>query len=115
LIIHRLVLILKISTDSFPFELYHIETYDRYRRENEAFSFFFNLIGSSPPLKELGFSGDLAEKLSSVSYESYRRCMEKYEVQKEEDRIRRRANHDVESVLEEIERMNRAVSGESEV
>ena len=31
------------------------------------------------------------------------------------NRIRRRANHDVESVLEEIERMNRAVSRESEV
>jgi hypothetical protein len=41
--------------------------------------------------------------------------VEKYEVQKEDDRIRRRANHDVESALEEIERMNRAGSMESEV
>ena len=32
MIIHLLVLILKITTDSFPFELYYIETYNRYRR-----------------------------------------------------------------------------------
>jgi hypothetical protein len=31
------------------------------------------------------------------------------------DRTRRRANHDVESVLEEIERMNREVYKRSEV
>ena len=31
MIIHLLVLILKITTDSFPFALYYIETYDRYR------------------------------------------------------------------------------------
>jgi hypothetical protein len=41
--------------------------------------------------------------------------MEEYNRQKEDDRIRRRANHDVESALEEIERMNREVSMESEV
>jgi hypothetical protein len=46
------------------------------------------MTGCSPPLKELGFSVDLAEMLSSVSYESYRRCMEEYEGQKEDDRIR---------------------------
>nr|QNO51837.1 hypothetical protein FGALOIDC_00021 [Methanosarcinales archaeon ANME-1 ERB6] len=72
--------------------------------------YMFNLIGCSPPLKELGFSVDLAEMLSSVSYESYRRCMEEYEGQKGDDRIRRRGNHDVEAVLTEIERLNRAVS-----
>ena len=77
--------------------------------------YMFNLIGSSPPFKKLGFSVDLAEMLSSVSYESYRRCMEEYEGQKADDRIRRRGNHDVESVLKEIERMNIEVSMESEV
>jgi CRISPR/Cas system CSM-associated protein Csm5 (group 7 of RAMP superfamily) len=49
----------------------------------------FNLIGSSPQLKELGFSVDVAEKLSSVSYESYRQCMAEYDKQKEDDRIRK--------------------------
>ncbi len=77
--------------------------------------YMFNLIGSSPPLKKLGFSIDLAEKLSSVSYESYRRCMEEYDGQKEDDRIRRRGNHDVESVLNVIERMNKEISMESEL
>jgi hypothetical protein len=32
LIIHLLVLILKITTDSFPFNLYYVELYDRNRR-----------------------------------------------------------------------------------
>jgi hypothetical protein len=40
------------------------------------------LIGSSPPLKELGFSADPAEMLSSVAYESYRQCMGEYEEKK---------------------------------
>jgi hypothetical protein len=70
----------------------------------------FNLIGSSPPLKELGFTVDLAGMLSSVSYESYRRCMGDYEGQKVDDMIRRRGNHDLEAVLTEIERLNREVS-----
>jgi hypothetical protein len=77
--------------------------------------YMFNLIGSSPPLKEPGFSADMAEMLSSVSYDSYRRCMEEYDGQKEDDRIRKRGNHDVESVLKEIERMNREISVGSEV
>ena len=77
--------------------------------------YMFNLIGSSPPFKKLGFSVDLTEILSSVSYESYRCCMDGYEGQKEDDRIRRRGNHDVEAVLKEIERMNREVSMESEM
>ena len=77
--------------------------------------YMFNLIGCSPPLKELGFSVDLSKMLSSVSYDSYRQCMGEYEGQKEDDRIRRRANHDVEAVLEEIERMNSEVSLENEV
>jgi hypothetical protein len=51
--------------------------------------YMFNLIGSSPQLKELGFSVDVAEKLSSVSYESYRQCMAEYDKQKEDDRIRK--------------------------
>ena len=72
--------------------------------------YMFNLIGSDPPLKKLGFSADPAEMLSSVSYESYRRCMGEYEEKKGDDRIRRRANHDVERVLDEIERMNSKVS-----
>ncbi len=72
--------------------------------------YMFNLIGSSPPLKELGFTVDLAEMLSSVSYESYMHCMQDYDRQKEDDRIRIRGNHDVETVLTEIERLNRAVS-----
>ena len=46
----------------------------------------------------LGFSVDPAEMLSSVSYESYRRCMGEYEEKKGNDRIRRRANHDVATV-----------------
>ena len=41
--------------------------------------------------------------------------MDEYEGQKEDDRIRRRGNHDVEAVLKEIERMNREVSMESEM
>ncbi len=53
--------------------------------------------------------------LSSVSYESYRRCREEYEGKKGDDRIRRRANHDVETVLDEIERMNSKVSKGSEL
>lgn len=77
--------------------------------------YMFNLIGSDPPLKKLGFSADPAEMLSSVSYESYRRCMGEYEEKKGDDRIRRRANHDVERVLDEIERMNSKVSKGSEV
>ena len=32
MIAHLLVLILKITTDSFPFNLYYVELYDRYRR-----------------------------------------------------------------------------------
>ena len=48
--------------------------------------------------------------LSSCSSESYRCSMGEYEGQKEDDRIRRRANHDVGEVLEEIERRNREVS-----
>ena len=75
--------------------------------------YMFNLIGSSPPF--IGFSVDLTEILSSVSYESYRCCMDEYEGQKEDDRIRRRGNHDVEAVLKEIERMNGEVSMESEM
>jgi len=77
--------------------------------------YMFNLIGSDPPLKKLGFSADPAEMLSSVSYESYRRCMGEYEEKKGDDRIRRRANHDVGKVLDEIERMNGEVSKGSEL
>jgi hypothetical protein len=77
--------------------------------------YMFNLIGSSPPLKKLGLSVDPVEMLSSVSYESYRRCMEEYEGQKEDDRIRKKGNHDVEAVLKEIERMNEEVSMGSEM
>jgi hypothetical protein len=77
--------------------------------------YMFNLIGSDPPLKGLGFSVDPAEMLSSVSYGSYRRCMGEYEEKKGDDRIRRRANHDVETVLEEVERMNREFSKGSEL
>lgn len=47
--------------------------------------------------------------LSSCSSESYRCSMGEYEGQKEDD-SRRRANHDVGEVLEEIERRNREVS-----
>jgi hypothetical protein len=36
--------------------------------------------------------------------------MEEYEEKRGEDSIRRRANHGVETVLEEIEEMNREVS-----
>jgi hypothetical protein len=32
LIIHLLLLILRITTDGFPFNLYYVELYDRYRR-----------------------------------------------------------------------------------
>jgi hypothetical protein len=41
--------------------------------------------------------------------------MEEYEGQKEDDRIRKRGNHDVEAVLKKIERMNREASIGSEV
>jgi len=72
--------------------------------------YMFNLIGSSPPLKELGFSVDVAEMLSSVSYESYRHCMEEYERQKEDDRIRKGGNRNVKALLKGIERMNKEVA-----
>ena len=71
--------------------------------------YMFNLIGSRPPLKKLGFSVDVAEMLSSVSYESYRHCMEEYDRQKEDDRIRKGGNRDVEALLKGIEKMNRVV------
>ena len=77
--------------------------------------YMFNLIGTCPPLKELGFSVDVAEMLSSVSYESYRHCMEEYDRQKEDDRIRKGGNRDVEALLKEIERMNKELSIGSEM
>ena len=70
----------------------------------------FNLIDNSPPLKKLGFFVDVAEMLSSVSYESYRQCMEEYDRQKEDDRIRKGGNRDVVALLNEIERMNKEVA-----
>jgi hypothetical protein len=72
--------------------------------------YMFNLIGSSPPLKKLGFSVDVAEMLSSVSYDSYRQCMAEYDRQKEDDRIRKGGNRDVVALLNEIERMNKEVA-----
>jgi hypothetical protein len=72
--------------------------------------YMFNLIGKNAPLEKLGFDTDLAKMLSSVSYETYKKCMEEYEMRKEDDRIRKRGNHDLDSVLEEIERMNKIVS-----
>jgi len=53
--------------------------------------------------------------LSSVSYESYRHCMEEYDRQKEDDRIRKGGNRDVEALLKEIERMNKELSIGSEM
>ena len=52
----------------------------------------------------------MAEMLSSVSYESYRQCMEEYDRQKEDDRIRKGGNRDVVALLNEIERMNKEVA-----
>ena len=40
--------------------------------------------------------------------------MEEYEKRKEDDRIRKRGNHDLDSVLKEIERMNEILSIGSE-
>jgi hypothetical protein len=72
--------------------------------------YMFNLIGKNAPLKILGFDTDLAKMLSSVSYATYKKCMDEYEMRKEDDRIRKRGNHDLDSVLEEIERMNKVLS-----
>jgi hypothetical protein len=72
--------------------------------------YMFNLIGKNAPLEILGFDTDLAKMLSSVSYETYKKCMDEYEMRKEDDRIRKRGNHDLDSVLEKIERMNKVLS-----
>jgi hypothetical protein len=51
-----------------------VDEWIAYRAPTEIY--MFNLIDNSPPLKKLGFSVDVAEMLSSASYESYRQCME---------------------------------------
>jgi hypothetical protein len=48
--------------------------------------------------------------LSSVSHETYKKCMEDYEMRKEDDRIRKRGNHDPDSVLKAVEEMNERVA-----
>jgi len=76
--------------------------------------YMFNIIGKDSPLNKLGFDTDLANMLSSVSYATYKKCMKEYEVRKEDDRIRKRGNHDLDSVLKEVEMMNELVSVGSE-
>jgi hypothetical protein len=70
----------------------------------------FNFIGKNAPLNKLGFDTDLATMLSSVSYETYKKCMEEYEMRKEDDRIRKRGNHDPDSALKVVEEMNERVA-----
>jgi len=77
--------------------------------------YMFNIIGKDSPLNKLGFDTDLANMLSSVSYATYKKCMKEYEVRKEDDRIRKRGNHDLDSVLKEVEVMNELVSVGSEM
>ena len=72
----------------------------------------FNVIGKNAPLSKRGFDTDLAAMLSSVSHETYKKCMEDYEMRKEDDRIRKRGNHDPDRVLTVVEAMNeRAAPG----
>ena len=70
----------------------------------------FNVIGKNAPLSKLGFDTDLTTMLSSVSHETYKKCMEDYEMRKEDDRIRKRGNHDPDSVLKVVEEMNERVA-----
>ena len=70
----------------------------------------FNVIGKNAPLSKLGFDTDLTTMLSSVSHETYKKCMEDYEMRKEDDRIRKRGNHDPDSVLKAVEEMNERVA-----
>jgi hypothetical protein len=64
--------------------------------------YLFNLIGASPPLEKLGFSTDLREILSSVRYETYRNCVNEYEERRNKDRIRKRANRNIDELLKSV-------------
>jgi hypothetical protein len=70
----------------------------------------FNVIGKNSPLSKRGFDTDLTTMLSSVSHETYKKCMEDYEMRKEDDRIRKRGSHDPDSVLKVVEEMNERIA-----
>ena len=70
----------------------------------------FNVIGKNAPLSTRGFDTNLATMLSSVSHETYKKCMEEYEMRKEDDRIRKRGNHDPDRVLKVVGEMNERVA-----
>jgi len=72
--------------------------------------YMFNVIGKNAPLSKLGFDTDLTTMLSSVSHETYKKCMEDYEMRKEDDRIRKRGSHDPDSVLKVVEEMNERIA-----
>gem|GEM_PF-1178878 len=69
--------------------------------------YLFNLIGVSPPLEKLGFSTDLREILSSVRYETFRNCVNEYEKRRNKDRIRKRANRNIDELLMSVLEKNK--------
>ncbi|NIA03648.1 MAG: hypothetical protein GWP12_03870 [Nitrospirae bacterium] len=71
--------------------------------------YLFNLIGASPPLEKLGFSTDLFEILSSVRYETYKNCVNEYEERRNKDRIRKRANRNIDDLLKSVLEKNKIV------
>jgi len=70
----------------------------------------FNLLGANPPLEKLGFKMDIFDILSSVSNETYKQCLKEYELRRTDSQIKRRANRDVNVVLNQIEEINRKMS-----
>lgn len=75
--------------------------------------YVFNVLGTNPPLEKLGFKINIFDMLSSVSNETYKQCLKEYEVRRSDSRIKRRANRNVNGVLNEIEELNRKMSGMS--
>lgn len=70
----------------------------------------FNVLGANPPLEKLGFKIDIFDILSSVSNETYKQCLKEYELRRTDSRIKRRANRNVNVVLNQIEVINRKMS-----
>ena len=56
------------------------------------------------------FDIGLATMLSSVSHGTYKKCIEDYEMRKEDDRIRKRRTHNPDSALKVVEERKERVS-----
>ncbi len=72
--------------------------------------YMFNVLGANPPLEKLGFKMNIFDMLSSVSNETYKQCLKEYELRRSDSRIKRRANRNVNEVLNQIEELNRKMS-----